>query len=93
MPSQNVYTSYPLVDESGAYNSIVVVDIICHQKHCFYRTEGLWQQWAQKRSIGKTCGFSGCLLNSCCLLNVKNQSSCYPEHKRRRYVLDVTSVV
>lgn len=94
MPNQNVYTSYPLVDENGAHsNSIAMVDIICHQKNCFYRPEGVWQQWAQKRSIGKTCGFSGCLVNSCCLLNVKSLSSGYPDHTKRRYVLDVSSVV
>lgn len=94
MPNKTLCLSYPLVEEDGASDSIIsVVDIVCHQPHCFYRTEGMWQQWAQKRSMGQTCGFSGCLSNSCRLLHVVSHFSSYPEDKRRRYVLDVTSVV
>lgn len=89
MVSQH-YIADPLLMEDQAKASIIsLVDILCHQKNCFYRHEGTWQTWAQKRSLGQTCGFSGCLKNSCCLQSVVNQTN----HKRKRYVLDATLVL
>lgn len=79
-------TDSPLLEEQAKVSIISFVDVLCHQIHCFYRQEGAWQIWAQKRLLGQTCGFSGCLKNSCCLQSVhSNRSS---QNKRKRYVLD-----
>ena len=87
-------------DEARAFANRPVsfdVDVLCSKKECFYQVEGQWQSRAQKRTLGQTCGFSGCLIRSCRLVVAGQSHQCpacqpSPENKRLRYILDVWSV-
>ena len=102
MPCVNPYFINVLLTENEArvFTQTPVsfnVDVLCSKKECFYQVEGVWQLRAQKRTLGQTCGFSGCLMRSCRLVVAGQSHQCpacqpSPENKRLRYILDVWSV-
>jgi len=49
---------------------LFVVDVLCANVHCLYRSEETWFKWAaSRRGLFRTCGSGACLtLNSCSLV-------------------------
>lgn len=81
---------FPVLDEIHARKGIIsVVDLLCDKQECFFRVEGDWQIVTQKRSIGQTCGYSGCLTGRCRLVGVVPDSK---KHTKSRYILNGESV-
>lgn len=65
---------------------ILVVDVLCTNMHCFYRSEKAWETFQQQR-VGRSCGLWSCLtINRCCLIALPSVDQ--KLNKRRRYVLD-----
>jgi hypothetical protein len=67
---------------------LLVVDVLCTNKHCFFRVERAWET-SQRHRIGRSCGLGSCLtLNRCCLIALPPVADRPKQNKRRRYVLD-----
>jgi hypothetical protein len=78
-------------EDPGSVKTLIVVDVLCSNRACFFRDEGRW--WPdfalhRKQPSRRSCGSSACLTASRCCLVILSR----PTHKRKRYVLDEHSV-
>lgn len=89
------YRSIALISEQEARLSkdlVLVIDVLCTNVSCFFRLETAWEITSYRR-VGHTCGSWACLThNRCCLISLPSVEEAGWENKRRRYVLDETSV-
>ena len=90
------FHSIPLLSEPDAHTSsaaIFVVDVLCFNPACYFRNEQVWESVAlgrRRQNRWGTCGSFACLTQNRCRLVELPPS--FGTHKRRRYVLDETSV-